>query len=172
MDIKLELINIEDLTLDPNNARKHNKKNLEAIAKSLQQFGQRKPIVITQDNVVVAGNGTLEAAKSIGCVRVPADWNEETIKAYALTDNRTAEMAAWDSTILLDQLRELDISGWNVNDLGFKDFDLKTKDEIETGLQDYAERYEVVIECADENEQTALLLRLSEEGLRVKAIVI
>ncbi len=66
MDIKLELINIEDLTLDPNNARKHNKKNLEAIAKSLQQFGQRKPIVITQDNVVVAGNGTLEAAKSIG----------------------------------------------------------------------------------------------------------
>lgn len=177
MDIKLELINIDDLTLDPNNARKHNKKNLEAIAKSLQQFGQRKPIVITQDNVVVAGNGTLEAAKSIGwkginCVRVPADWNEETIKAYALTDNRTAEMAAWDSTILLDQLRELDISGWNVNDLGFKDFDLKTKDEIETGLQDYAERYEVVIECADENEQTALLLRLSQEGLRVKAIVI
>ena len=56
--------------------------------------------------------------------------------------------------------------------MGFKDFDLKTKDEIETGLQDYAERYEVVIECADENEQTALLLRLSEEGLRVKAIVI
>ena len=47
MDIKLELINIDDLTLDPNNARKHNKKNLEAIAKSLQQFGQRKPIVIT-----------------------------------------------------------------------------------------------------------------------------
>lgn len=177
MDLKIELINVNDLVLDPNNARKHSKKNLEAIAKSLQQFGQRKPIVITQDNVVVAGNGTLEAAieigwKGINCVRVPADWTEEQIKAFALADNRTAELASWDSSILLDQLRELDVTGWDVGALGFDNFDLKTKEEIETGLQEYAERYEVVIECEDENEQTALLLRLSQEGLKVKAIVI
>jgi len=177
MDLKIELINVNNLVLDPNNARKHSKKNLEAIAKSLQQFGQRKPIVITQDNIVVAGNGTLEAAKEIGwkginCVRVPNDWTDEQVKAFALADNRTAELASWDSSILLDQLRELDVSGWDVDSLGFENFDLKTKEEIETGLQDYAERYEVVIECEDENEQTALLLRLSQEGLRVKAIVI
>lgn len=177
MEPKIELINVDDLTLDPNNARKHNQKNLDAIAKSLQKFGQQKPIVITQDNVVVAGNGTLEAARAIGwkginCVRIPADWDEELIKAFALADNRTAELASWDSSILLDQLRELDVSGWDVGSLGFGNFDLKTKEEIETGLQELGERYEVVIECEDENEQTALLLRLSQEGLRVKAIVI
>lgn len=177
MELKTEIINIDDLQLDPNNARKHSQKNLDAIAKSLQTFGQRKPVVITNENVVVAGNGTLEAAKQIGwkglsVVRVPSDWDSDTIKAYALADNRSAELASWDTDILLSQLRELKLEDWNVGDFGFKDFDLKTREEIDTGMKEIAERYEVVIECADENEQTALLLRLSEEGLRVRAIVI
>jgi hypothetical protein len=43
---------------------------------------------------------------------------------------------------------------------------------IDTDMKDLGERYEVVIECADENEQTALLLRLSQDGLKVRAIII
>ncbi len=177
MELNVEIIPIDDLTLDANNARSHSKKNIDAIAKSLQTFGQRKPVVITQNNVVVAGNGTLEAAKQIGwkglaVVRVPADWDSDTIKAYALADNRTAELASWDSEVLLSQLRELKLEDWNVGELGFKDFDLKTREEIDTSIKEIAERYEVVIECEDENEQTALLLRLSQEGLKVRAIVI
>jgi len=177
MELEIKVIAIDDLTLDPDNARAHNQKNLDAIAKSLQMFGQRKPVVITNENVVVAGNGTLEAAKQIGwkglaVVRVPSDWDSDTIKAYALADNRSAELASWDTDILLSQLRELKLEDWNVGDFGFKDFDLKTREEIDTGMKEIAERYEVVIECEDENEQTALLLRLSQEGLRVRAIVI
>jgi ParB-like chromosome segregation protein Spo0J len=177
MELKTEIVNIDDLLLDANNARRHSTKNLDAIAKSLQTFGQRKPIVITKDNIVVAGNGTLEAAQKIGwkglvVARVPDDWDEETIKAYALADNRSAELASWDSETLLSQLRELKVADWNINDFGFKDFDLKTRDEIDTDMKEIAERYEVVIECADENDQTALLLRLSQEGLKVRAIVI
>lgn len=175
--METEIIPIDDLLPDENNARTHSKKNIDAIAKSLQTFGQRKPVVITQENVVVAGNGTLEAAKQIGwkglaVVRVPDDWDADTIKAYALADNRTAELASWDSEILLGQLRDLKLEDWNVGELGFKDFDLKTREEIDTSIKEIAERYEVVIECADENEQTALLLRLSQEGLKVRAIVI
>ena len=177
MELEIKVIPIDDLTLDANNAREHNQKNLDAIANSLQMFGQRKPVVITKDLVVVAGNGTLEAAKQIGwkglsCVTVPDDWDTDTIKAYALADNRTAELASWNSEILLGQLRELSTNDWSVTDLGFKGFDLKTRDEIDTDLKEIGERFEVVIECNDENEQTALLLRLSQEGLRVRAIVI
>lgn len=177
MELKTEIIPIDDLVPDENNARTHSKKNIDAIAKSLQTFGQRKPVVITQDNVVVAGNGTLEAARQIGwkglsVVKVPEDWDENTIKAYALADNRTAELASWDSEVLLSQLRELKLEEWNVGELGFKDFDLKTRDEIDTSIKEIAERYEVVIECENENDQTALLLRLSQEGLKVRAIVI
>lgn len=177
MELEIKVIPIDDLTLDANNAREHNQKNLDAIANSLQMFGQRKPVVITKDLVVVAGNGTLEAARQIGwkglsCVTVPDDWDTDTIKAYALADNRTAELASWNSEILLGQLRELSTNDWSVIDLGFKGFDLKTRDEIDTDLKEIGERFEVVIECSDENEQTALLLRLSQEGLRVRAIVI
>jgi ParB-like chromosome segregation protein Spo0J len=177
MELKLETVEISTLTLDPNNARKHSEKNLSAITNSLSTFGQRKPIVIGKDNVVIAGNGTLECAVRLGwtkisVVRVPADWDSDTVKAFALADNRTAELASWDAEILLDQLRELKIENWSINDLGFKDFDLKTREEIDTDMKEIAERYEVVIECADENDQTALLLRLSQEGLRVRAIVI
>ena len=108
----------------------------------------------------------------MSCVTVPGDWDTDTIKAYALADNRTAELASWNSEVLLEQLRELNLADWSVTDLGFKGFDLKTREEINTDLKEIAERYEVVIECEDENDQTALLLRLSQEGLRVRAIVI
>ena len=87
-------ISITDLSLDPKNARKHSARNLEAIAASLEKFGQRKPIVVHR-GVVLAGNGTLEAAKTLGwteieVAEVPDDWDNDTAKAYALADNRTA----------------------------------------------------------------------------------
>ena len=64
--MKLEHVDIKTLKPDPGNARRHDKRNLQAIADSLNQFGQRKPIVVTADGIVLAGNGTLEAAKLLG----------------------------------------------------------------------------------------------------------
>jgi ParB-like chromosome segregation protein Spo0J len=65
-------IAIADLSLDPNNARKHSQRNLDAIAASLKQFGQRKPIVVHR-GVVLAGNGTVEAAKTLGWTEIELD---------------------------------------------------------------------------------------------------
>ena len=178
-ELKIETVAISTLSPDPANARKHDGRNLTAIASSLEKFGQRKPIVINANDVVIAGNGTVEAArklkiKALDVVRVPADWSEEKIKAYALADNRTAELASWDAEILLSQLNELNIADWDINALGFKEFELNPlKDsDADTDMKDLGERYEVVIECTDENEQTALLLRLSQDGLKVRAIII
>ena len=121
--MKLETVIIESLSLDPNNARKHSKRNLDAIAASLNKFGQRKPIVVHQ-NTVIAGNGTLEAAKTLGWTeisisRCPDDWDENTAKAYALADNRSAELAEWDEKILSQQLLDLEDFNWNIETLGF-----------------------------------------------------
>jgi site-specific DNA-methyltransferase (adenine-specific) len=123
--LRLETVLISSLSLDPSNARKHDAKNLASIAGSLKLFGQRKPIVVSGANVVVAGNGTLEAAKSLGwseisVVRIPNDWTAEQVKAYALADNRTAELAEWDAKVLADQLIELDAEGWDVSEFGFE----------------------------------------------------
>lgn len=125
MPLKIESVSVESLSFDPNNARKHSEENLLAIQASLEQFGQRKPIVVTANNVVVAGNGTLEAAQVLGwskidVVRAPADWSSDEVKAFALADNRTAELAEWDKDILAKQLLDLEQVGFFVSTLGFE----------------------------------------------------
>lgn len=121
--MKIETVAIKSLTLDPENARKHSSKNIEAIASSLKSFGQRRPIV-AYNNIVIAGNGTIEAATNLGwtdiaVVRCPSEWTHEQARAYALADNRTSELGIWDHQLLADQLLELDAQGWQVEELGF-----------------------------------------------------
>jgi site-specific DNA-methyltransferase (adenine-specific) len=123
--MKIETLQIKDLTPDPANARQHDEKNLKAIQGSLNQFGQRKPIVITEAGVIVAGNGTVEAAKRLGwlkidAVRVPGDWTPEQTKAFALADNRTAELASWSPEVLASQLVELEAAGFQIEEFGFE----------------------------------------------------
>jgi len=134
--VKLETIKIASLTADPQNARTHDDTNLKAIQGSLREFGQRKPIVITQDNTIAAGNGTVAAAKELGwtdiqAVRVPADWDADRIKAFALADNRTAELATWDTEVLNTQLKELESAGIDVSEFGFQELEVPILD-IET----------------------------------------
>jgi len=122
--MNVETVDIADLTPDPRNARTHDKRNLDAIAHSLREFGQRKPIVVTFDGVVIAGNGTLEAAKQLGwkqitISRAPEEWDEATVRAYALADNQTGALASWDDAILKATLEELAIDGWDITELGF-----------------------------------------------------
>lgn len=74
--MKLESVKISDLKPLPKNARKHSKRNLDVIKKSLETCGQQKPIVVNADNVVLAGNGTLAAAKALG-------WNEIWVTAWS-----------------------------------------------------------------------------------------
>lgn len=131
MELKVLDLQIENLKFDPNNVRKHSEKNIDAIVNSLKKFGQVKPIVIHKD-VVVAGNGTLTAAKKLGwkiikAVTIPDDWSEEKIKAFAIADNRTAELAEWDDTLLAQQLENLQDYGFELEDLGFS----KLKDPFE-----------------------------------------
>jgi DNA modification methylase len=136
--VKVELIKIDELGLDPNNARKHDDKNLKAIADSLTQFGQRKPIVL-HGKTVVAGNGTMVAARSLGwthiaAVYVPESWTPDQVKAYALADNRSAELAVWDELVLASQLLELHEAEFDIELLGFElpadELDEVVEDEI------------------------------------------
>jgi DNA modification methylase len=132
--MKLENLRIADLTPDPQNARQHDDKNLKAIMGSLKEFGQRKPIVITQGGTIVAGNGTVEAAKRLGwtdieVVKVPSDWTDAQVKAFAIADNRTAELANWNQEVLTSQLLELEAEGWELAEFGFEAFELPDEDK-------------------------------------------
>lgn len=156
---------LSELKLDPNNARKHSAKNLEAIAASLEKFGQRKPIVIHR-GVVIAGNGTLEAAKSLGWEKiavseVPDGWDDETAKAYALADNRTAELAEWDEPILAAQLFEIAEAGWEISDLGFESAE-------QPSGNDWADSFEKTAEDKKPFTQMTFILS-NEQAEEVKA---
>lgn len=95
------------LDLYPGNPRQG---DVDAIARSLELFGQRKPIVITEAGTVVAGNHTLLAARALGwdqiaAVRVPDDPTQA--QAYLLADNRTAELATYDPVALAQLLQSV-----------------------------------------------------------------
>lgn len=110
--MKIERRKIDELQPDPDNARKHSDRNLQTIAASLSQFGQRRPVVVRSDNTILAGNGLTQAAELLGwdavdVTVVPDDWSEEQARAYAIADNRTSDLAEWDEQQLIDSLNSL-----------------------------------------------------------------
>lgn len=180
--MNVELVLIDDLELDPNNARRHSKKNLDAIAGSLREFGQRKPIVVWR-NRVVAGNGTLVAARSLGwreisVARCPDDWDEVQVKAFALADNRSAELAEWDEQVLTEQLRELELAEFDVEAIGFE-VTVEPEPIVEDDLPEVVDtrvqlgqvwqlgRHRLV--CGDSNEAKSLNKLL--QGKKLDAII-
>jgi site-specific DNA-methyltransferase (adenine-specific) len=143
--MNIENLRIADLTPDPQNARQHDDKNLKAIQGSLKEFGQRKPIVITEAGTIVAGNGTVEAAKRLGwldieVVKVPNDWTDAQVKAFAIADNRTAELANWNQEVLTSQLLELEAEGWELTEFGFEPLEMPVNpdDIVEDEIPDSA----------------------------------
>ena len=133
---------IEDLRIDPANVRSHSPKNIEAIVASLQKFGQQKPIVINRENVVLAGNGTLEAASAMGASEIAAlvfDGDSKSFEAaYAIADNRTAELAEWDFPALSLSLKGLADDGLDLAELGWdqNELDLLLKAKWDAPLEE------------------------------------
>lgn len=160
---------IDEIHLDPSNVRVHDQKNLKAIAASLARFGQQKPIVLDKNDIVRAGNGTLEAAKALGWEKINVvysglDSNELT--AYAIADNRTAELAEWDQEGLSLQLEEL---GKELADIAYEDFKINTDDNDEESPPKENEAM-IVITCESEAQQEALFKEFMERNLQCKII--
>lgn len=126
--IRTELRDVSALTNDPRNARKHDKRNLDAIGESLRRFGQQKPIVVDGEGVVIAGNGTLEAARRLGWKSITAavtTLTPEQARAFALADNRTGELSDWDRDLLGSELLALSQAEVEMKSLGWTDFELE-----------------------------------------------
>jgi hypothetical protein len=125
--MKTKQIPITELSQDPSNVRRHSERNLAAITASLRKFGQQKPIVIDSKGIILAGNGTYEAAKRLGwdtLAVVQTDLKGSEAIAYAIADNRTAELAEWDDTALAETLRALQSEDFEIEAAGFTDDEL------------------------------------------------
>lgn len=121
----VETFKVADLACDPGNIRVHSSVNIEAIRNSLKRFGQQRPILVSPDGkTVVAGNGTLTAARDLGWPTIDGirtGLSGIELRAYAGADNRTAELAEWDDMGLGKLLvaMENDPGAPNPEDLGF-----------------------------------------------------
>lgn len=101
---------ISELEFDKRNARRHDDRNMEAIKRSLEKFGQQKPIVIDKNGKVIAGNGTLWAAKMLAWAEinvVVTELSGDNLTAYGIADNRTNELSMWDESELLALIKEV-----------------------------------------------------------------
>ena len=128
-DLKGLAVEVEDLVSDPANARLHPERNMRALAASLRVYGQRKPVVVRREGmVVIAGNGTLEAARSLGWTHIAAVIVEDdalTATGYAIADNRTGELAEWDYEGLAKLLEELKDGDVDLELLGWLDHEVE-----------------------------------------------
>ena len=92
----------------PDNPRTHSKEQVRKIASSIRRFGFRNPILIDEDNNIVAGHGRLLAAAELGMNDVPtlllSGMTEAERRAYIIADNRLAECAGWDDAKLASEL--------------------------------------------------------------------
>ena len=123
--MKTKKIQLDEIRLDDRNARTHDERNIKTIANSLQRFGQQKPIVVDGDGVVIAGNGTVEAARALGWESIQVVQTKLTgsdARAFAIADNRTSDLSDWHYNTLIDELGNLEVDMQEA--IGFSEEDI------------------------------------------------
>ena len=125
--ISIQFLPITSLKPYPHNARIHSKHQIRQLAGSIRTFGLIRPVVIDEMNVILAGHGVVEAAKSLGMDSVPTiqilNLSEERKRAYILADNKLGENSTWDRGTLACELQDLlriDCPEFDVTFTGFE----------------------------------------------------
>ena len=120
-DLRALAVPIAELNPAPDNARKHSlTRDVLALMESLRRYGQQKAAVGKREyrgvtNAVICGNGTLLAAQRLGWSHLAVSWfdgTDDEARAYAVVDNRTAELSEWNLDVLARDVAEIDLSAW------------------------------------------------------------
>lgn len=110
-ELSIAYRNINELIPYARNARTHSKRQIRQIADSIAAFGFNSPVLLNKGSTIVAGHGRVAAAKLLGMSEVPtielSSLSEDEVRAYILADNRLAEKAGWDASILAIELQHL-----------------------------------------------------------------
>jgi DNA modification methylase len=140
------------------NARTHSPKQIKQIARSIERFGFNNPVLVDDDDQIIAGHGRVEAAKLLGLKTVPtvrlSHLSETEKKAYILADNRLAEKAGWDNEVLAIELQGLIDLGFDVLLAGFEPAQV---DILVEGIGDESEQPENVVPEENSGPPVSLL---------------
>lgn len=173
----MEIKNIKTNDLIPyeNNSRTHDETQVQQIISSIEEFGFTNPILIDEQNMIIAGHGRLMAAQRLHLEEVPTivlkNLTEAQKKAYIIADNKLALNAGWDYELLKKEIMILS-DDINLNLLGFDEQELANIiDELESiepllEEQPYKEVFNIVVNCEDENHQERVYNELLEKGYK------
>lgn len=125
---RIEMVPIGSLRPNPRNARKHSKKQIEQIVQSIRRLGFLNPILVDDNELILAGHGRLAAALLLGLKHIPVirffHLTNAQKRAYLIADNKLAEQAGWDREMLAIELGELadllPVEGLDVSLTGFE----------------------------------------------------
>lgn len=175
---QIEILDVDLLAPYANNARTHSDEQIEQIARSIREFGWTNPVLIDQNDTIVAGHGRVLAARRLGIHTVPClrleFMDEEQKRAYVLADNQLALKAGWDFSLLREELFDLKDIGFDIELIGFDDAELN---DILSGTADSKEQegdtqeFSIRIWSKDEAEILAVkkLLGVSATAAKVEA---
>ena len=106
------MMKLEEIIPYENNPR-INDEAVEMVSASIKEFGFKNPIIVDENNVIIAGHTRLKAATELGLEEAPVivadDLTEDQVKAFRLVDNKTAEVAEWDFDKLREELNLIDM---------------------------------------------------------------
>ena len=130
MTLRIEQTAVERLIPYARNARTHSEAQIAQLAGSIAEFGFVNPVLVGNDHVIIAGHGRVMAAKKLGLDSVPtimlSHLNENQRRALVLADNRLAENAGWDESMLKLELQALSEAEFDLDLVGFDDCELET----------------------------------------------
>jgi hypothetical protein len=102
---------IDELRLDPRNPREHSQKQIAQIAESIRAFGFNVPVLIDDDNKIIAGHGRVLAGQQLGMTVIPtirlSHLSPAQVRAFMIADNKLTENSAWNEVLLGEQLKSL-----------------------------------------------------------------
>lgn len=139
--MKIELRPLSEIKPYDRNPR-NNDDAVEAVARSIKEYGWRNPIVVDSDGVIVCGHTRYKAAQKLGLQKVPVhvatDLTPDQVQAFRIADNQTASLAEWDFDLLGIEIADLQASNYDISLLAFDPEELSRilDGEIKDGLCD------------------------------------
>jgi hypothetical protein len=119
---------LSDLNPYENNSRTHSEEQVNQIINSIKLFGFTNPILIDQDNNIIAGHGRLTAVQKMAWEEVPCivvnGLNQIQLKALNIADNQIALNAGWDLEKLSTEIKGLKEENFDLVSLGFNNLEL------------------------------------------------
>nr|DAS23991.1 MAG TPA: Putative modification methylase [Caudoviricetes sp.] len=136
--MKIEKISIDKIKMYENNAKEHPSWQIEKLSETIKKIGYRSPIIVDENNMILAGHGRYMALKKLGYSDVQVvrhtDLTEEDKKAYMIADNQCALNTGFNTEILRQEIEELESVDFDTSLLGFDEIELQEIMEIEEEL--------------------------------------